>query len=128
MRILLDTCTFLWLLLDAPQLSEEARRLFRDPDSDVLLSSVSMWEIAVKHSLGRLPLPESPERYVPRQRVAHGIASLPLDEAAALHVARLPDIHADPFDRMLICQSIVHGLVLLTPDREIARYPVPIAW
>ena len=128
MKLLLDTCTFLWVLLDAPQLSDDARRLFRDPGNEVLLSSVSAWEIAVKYTLGRLPLPEPPERYVPRQRDAHGIASLPLDEDAALHVARLPNLHSDPFDRMLICQAMLNGLTLVTPDRDIARYPVRIAW
>ena len=128
MKLLLDTCTFLWVLLDAPQLSDDARRLFRDPGNEVLLSSVSAWEIVVKHTLGRLPLPEPPERYVPRQRDAHGIASLPLDEDAALHVARLPNLHSDPFDRMLICQAMLNGLTLVTPDRDIARYPVRIAW
>jgi len=127
-KLLLDTCTFLWVLLDAPQLSDDARRLFRDPGNEVLLSSVSAWEIAVKYTLGRLPLPEPPERYVPRQRDAHGIASLPLDEDAALHVARLPNLHSDPFDRMLICQAMLNGLTLVTPDRDIARYPVRIAW
>lgn len=128
MKLLLDTCTFLWVLLDAPQLSDDARRLFRDPGNEVLLSSVSAWEIAVKYTLGRLPLPEPPERYVPRQRDAHGIASLPLDEDAALHVARLPNLHSNPFDRMLICQAMLNGLTLVTPDRDIARYPVRIAW
>jgi len=127
-KLLLDTCTFLWVLLDAPQLSDDARRLFRDPGNEVLLSSVSAWEIAVKYTLGRLPLPEPPERYVPRQRDAHGIASLPLDEDAALHVARLPNLHSNPFDRMLICQAMLNGLTLVTPDRDIARYPVRIAW
>lgn len=89
---------------------------------------VSSWEIAVKHSLGRLPLPESPARFVPDQREAHGIQSLPLDEEAALHVARLPQLHPDPFDRMLISQALVHGLALLTPDEQITQYPVRAVW
>jgi PIN domain nuclease of toxin-antitoxin system len=86
------------------------------------------WEIAVRHSLGRLPLPEPPGRFIPLQRQAHGIEPLILDEDSALHVARLPKVHNDPFDRMLASQAIVHGLVLLSPDPLIARYPVRISW
>jgi PIN domain nuclease of toxin-antitoxin system len=127
-KLLLDTCTFLWILMDAPELSGLARERFRNPDNEVFLSSVSAWEIALKHSLGSLPLPDRPERLVPEAREKHGIEALPLEEAAALHVARLPGLHRDPFDRMLVCQGIVHGLVVLTPDPLIAQYPVPTAW
>jgi len=66
MRVLLDTCTFLWVLTDAPELSERAREVFQDPANEVFLSSVSVWEIVVKYALGRLPLPEPPERFVPQ--------------------------------------------------------------
>lgn len=128
MRLLLDTCTFLWLIVDAPDLSPRARELFRSPESDVYLSSVSAWEIAVKHSLGRLPLPEPPGRFVPAQREAHGVESLALDEESVLQVGRLPLLHRDPFDRMLVCQAIVHGLAILTPDPLVADYPVRIVW
>jgi len=127
-RLLLDTCTFLWLIVDAPDLSPRARELFRSPESDVYLSSVSAWEIAVKHSLGRLPLPEPPGRFVPAQREAHGVESLALDEESVLQVGRLPLLHRDPFDRMLVCQAIVHGLAILTPDPLVADYPVRIVW
>ena len=128
MRLLLDTCTFLWAVFSPELLSAKAKALFTDPGNSVFLSVVSAWEIAVKHSLGRLPLPEPPAQFVPRQREAHGIDSLPLDEEAALHVSRLPRLHSDPFDRMLASQSIVHGLILLSPDKQIARYPVRIFW
>lgn len=128
MRLLLDTCTFLWILTDAPELSDRARELFEDPGNDVLLSSVSCWEISLKFLLGRLPLPLPPERYVPHQRDKHGIVALPLEEEPSLYLSRLPKIHNDPFDRMLICQSIVHGLSILTPDPHIRRYPVHTIW
>ena len=128
MRILLDTCTFLWIILDSPELSDDARRLHRDPSNEVYLSSVSAWEISVKFALGRLPLPKHPERFVPEQREAHGIQPLPLDEIAALQLPRLPDYHRDPFDRMLICQSIAEGLTILTPDGGISQYPIRTAW
>ncbi|MCX6617361.1 MAG: type II toxin-antitoxin system VapC family toxin [Acidobacteria bacterium] len=128
MRLLLDTCTFLWLLLDDPELSEAARGMFADPANQVFLSVVSCWEIAVKYAAGRLPLPDLPADLIPRYRRAHRIQSLPLDEAAALHAARLPRLHADPFDRMLVCQAIVHGFAILTPDESIAQYPVRVLW
>jgi PIN domain nuclease of toxin-antitoxin system len=127
-RLLLDTCTFLWLVTDDPGLSPEARRLIVDADNDVLLSAVSTWEIAVKHGLGRLPLPDDPERYVPKLRRDHAIEPLPLDEESTLYLRRLPGLHRDPFDRMLVCQAIVQGLILLTPDRDITQYPVRTLW
>jgi len=128
MRLLLDTCTFLWISTDAPELSTRARELFVDPGNEVYLSSVSTWEIAIKYALGRLPLPEPPERFIPDQRKRHGIEPLPLDEEATLHLVRLPELHKDPFDRMLICQAIVHGLVILSPDELICQYPVRTMW
>jgi PIN domain nuclease of toxin-antitoxin system len=128
MRVLLDTCTFLWIATDAPELSERAREIHRNPENEVYLSAVATWEIAVKHALGRLPLPEPPDTYVPALRQRHGIAFLPLGEEATLYLARLPTLHRDPFDRMLVCQAIVEGMVLLTPDQAITRYPIRSAW
>ncbi len=128
MKLLLDTCTFLWIAAGDPALSATALGLFTNPDNDVFLSAVSAWEIAVKHGLGRLPLPDPPQRFVPAMRVAHGIEALPLAEEAPLLAGTLPPVHRDPFDRMLVCQAMVDGLVILTPDRNIARYPVRTAW
>ena len=128
MKILLDTCAFLWIITDAPELSETGRLLFVDPANEVYLSSVSAWEIAIKHALGRLPLPETPERFVPTRRKQHRIDALPLEEEAALYLPRLPSYHQDPFDRMLICQAVVHGLAILTPDELIRQYPVRTTW
>ena len=128
MRILLDTVRFLWAVTDAPDLSDDARALFVDPANEIYLSSVTNWEIAIKQSLGKLPLPEPPVRFVPAQRKQHGIDSLPLDEKATLHLTRLPVLHKDPFDRMLVCQAIVHHFVILTPDELISQYPVRTIW
>jgi PIN domain nuclease of toxin-antitoxin system len=127
-RLLLDTCTFLWIVGGAKEFSPRAREAFADPMNEVFLSAASAWEIAVKHRLGRLPLPAPPEEFVPAQRTAHGIEPLPVDEESALHVAKLPDLHRDPFDRMLVAQSLVGGLVLLTPDDPIRQYPVRTLW
>jgi PIN domain nuclease of toxin-antitoxin system len=127
-RLLLDTSTFLWIVGGAKQLSPRARELFSDPANEAFLSAASAWEIAVKHRLGKLPLPQAPDEFVPAQRSAHGIEPLAVDEESALHVAKLPDLHRDPFDRLLVAQALVGGLVLLTPDQDIRQYPVRALW
>ncbi len=128
MKLLLDTCTFLWVVTGSSQLSPRVVDLFRAPDNEVYLSAASAWEVALKHALGRLPLPEPPERFVPAEREAHGISPLPVDEESALHLSRLPAIHRDPFDRLLVSQAIVHGLVILTPDPLVSQYPARTIW
>jgi PIN domain nuclease of toxin-antitoxin system len=128
MRLLLDTCTFLWITLDAPELSADARRLFADPANEVFLSAVSVWEISVKYALGKLPPPQTPEVFVPHSRAVHGVASLPLSEAAVVRLSTIPAFHKDPFDRMLVCQAIAEGMTLLTPDPVIRAYPVGTIW
>lgn len=130
MNYLLDTNVFLWLLLDSPELSAEARRITRDPDNEIYLSVVSVWEILVKHRLGKLPLPNEvePAAFLRRERLRHGIEILALDEEAVGTLTRLPDYHRDPFDRMLVCQAISASMILLTPDPQIQRYPVRARW
>ena len=128
MKLLLDTCTFLWIALESPRLSATALRLFRDPSAQVYLSAASSLEIAIKSSQGRLSLPEPAHSYVPSRRAAYQIDSLPVDEESILHIAKLPHIHGDPFDRMLVCQSIVHGMTILTPDEAISQYAVRVVW
>lgn len=128
MKLLLDTCTFLWLITDDPALSSKARDLFTDPVNDAYLSTVSVWEIEVKFGLGKLPLPQVPERFIPEQRERHGVATLPLEEQAVFYLSRLPSLHRDPFDRMLICQAIHHEFTLLTPDSLITQYAVKTVW
>ncbi len=128
MRVLLDTCTFLWIVKGTPHLSQRARTLVEAPETEVLLSVVSHWEIGLKAGIGKLSLAESAHAFVLRNRQRHGIDSLPLDESAFAHLERLPPHHRDPFDRLLICQAIADGLVLLTPDPAIQRYPVRTLW
>jgi len=128
MKLLLDTCTFLWILEGSSCLSDRCRALFTSQENDAYLSAVSTWEIAVKHRLGKLPLPGQPHEFIPYFRKKHGILELPLIEEAALQLTRLPELHRDPFDRMLICQSIFHGFPLLTPDPLISCYPVRTIW
>ena len=128
MKLLLDTCSFLWAVRGDAALSAEAAALFRDPANEVYLSAVSAWEIAVKYAAGQLVLPERPERFVPGHREERGIASLAIDEESALHASRLPLLHRDPFDRLIVSQAIVHGMTILTPDPIIARYPARTLW
>ena len=128
MNILLDTCTFLWIVSGSNELSDTARRLFSDPGNEVYLSVASVWEIVVKHQLGKLPLPEPPHEFIKKWRMRHDIDSLPLDESAVLQLSRLPEYHKDPFDRILVCQAIAGSMVILTPDPRITRYPVRTEW
>ncbi|MEK6801266.1 MAG: type II toxin-antitoxin system VapC family toxin [Nitrospirota bacterium] len=128
MKCLLDSCTFLWVISGAKELSPLAKELFIDPANEMLLSVVSVWELSVKHGLGKLPLPSPIDRFLMEQRERHGIAILPLQERAVLHLHKLPPLHRDPFDRMLICQAIEHDCLLLTPDPLITQYPVRARW
>jgi PIN domain nuclease of toxin-antitoxin system len=126
MRLLLDTHVFLWYISADPGLPAAFRDAIRDPAHEVYLSVASVWEAVIKHALGKLPLPEPPAEYLPRQRDAHRIRSLPLEEGALLHLATLPPLHRDPFDRILIAQALQHGLTLVTVDDAVRAYPVPL--
>ena len=126
MKLLLDTCTFLWIVTGSSRLSKHAAQWFSDPANDVFLSAVSAWEIAVKHSLGTLRLPAPPLEFIPSQREAHGITALPLTEEEVLYLPKIPKLHRDPFDRMLICQAKAHGLTLASSDGLVRQYPVAL--
>jgi PIN domain nuclease of toxin-antitoxin system len=126
MMILLDTHVFLWYISADSQLPIEYRDAIRDPDNQVFLSAASVWEAVIKYALGKLPLPEAAAEYLPRQREAHRIASLPVEESALVHLARLPALHRDPFDRILIAQALQHGMKLATVDDAVRAYPVPL--
>ena len=126
MRILLDTHIFLWFISGDSQLSIYTRDLIRDSDSEVYLSVVSVWESIIKYQLGKLPLPETPEIYLTKQRHAHQINSLSIDEASVAQLINLPLLHRDPFDRMLICQALQHGLMIATVDSTICTYDVDV--
>ncbi len=126
MRILLDTHIFLWFISGDNRLSTDVRDVIRDPDNDVFLSSVSIWEAIVKHQLGKLPLPEPPEIYLPKQRELHHISTLALDENSVIQLAKLPPLHRDPFDRMLICQALQNDLRIATVDNIVRAYSVRV--
>jgi PIN domain nuclease of toxin-antitoxin system len=124
MKILLDTHIFLWFISGDSRLSTDVRDVIRDLDNEIYVSVVSVWESIVKYQLGKLPLPEPPETYLPKQRELHQIASLTLDESSIAQLAKLPPLHRDPFDRMLICQALQYGLTIATVDAAVRVYSV----
>src|ERR1044071_7985284 len=126
MRLLLDTHIFLWYISGDGRLPTAMRDAIRDPGNEAYLSVVSVWEAIIKHQLGRLPLPQPPETYLPEQRRRHLIASLDVDEESVTRLAGLPLLHRDPFDRLLICQAMRHGLTMATVDTTIQTYPVNV--
>lgn len=126
--ILLDTVTFLWIVSGSKRISQKAKRLYFDQKHKVYLSSISVWEMSVKYKLGKLPLPEKPSIFIPKQRTIHGIEPIGLEEGDVYELERLPKIHDDPFDRMLICQALFHDCIILTPDPLIRTYSVKSEW
>jgi PIN domain nuclease of toxin-antitoxin system len=127
MKLLLDTATVIRIAIDETKLSKVASEAYRAESNTPFISVVSIWEILVKNRLGKLPLPMQLQDLLAPLRVA-GIATLPLTESAIYRVAQLPDIHRDPFDRMLICQAIDEDMTIVTPDRLMTSYPVKTLW
>ena len=126
MKVLLDTCTLIWLATGERALPDRVR--FALADADIAVSAASAWEIAIKYARGTLRLTVPPDRFVPDARARYGLTALPFDEESALHIGKLPSLHADPFDRMLVSQAIVHGLTIVTPDPLVTQYPARTMW
>ncbi|VAW30836.1 Death on curing protein, Doc toxin [hydrothermal vent metagenome] len=128
MRALLDTHTFLWWDTDDPQLSDTVREFIGNGRNEIFLSAATAWEIAIKFGKGRLDLPEKPELYVANRLAQHSFLSLPIQLSHALQVYCLPQIHKDPFDRLLVVQSQLEEMPLITADSQITQYDVNIIW
>lgn len=128
MKALLDTHTFLWWNLDDPRLSNAAREFIAAGSNEIFLSAASAWEIAIMAARGRLVLPEPPDQYVSNRMRLHRFSPLPIGLSHALEVYQLPELHQDPFDRLLIVQSQLEDLPLITGDAEISRYRIEIIW
>ena len=125
MRFLLDTHLLLWAAGDPSRLTPESRDLLVDPATELVFSTASIWEVVIKNALGR-----SDFRVQPRQLrdglIQNGYGELAIRSEHALAVGLLPPIHNDPFDRILMAQAQVENITLLTTDRKLARYPVPV--
>jgi len=129
MRVLLDTQAFLWWITNSlDRLSQKAILIFQDGNNELFLSAASGWEIAIKAQLGKLTLPDNPVVFVGNQITTNAIQPLPIQLSHALHVYSLPPYHRDPFDRILVAQSRIENLPILTIDSQIARYNVETIW
>ncbi|MEA5552628.1 type II toxin-antitoxin system VapC family toxin [Anabaena cylindrica UHCC 0172] len=128
MRALLDTHTFIWWVIDDNRLSSIAKNIITDPGNILFLSAASAWEIVIKVRLGKLNLPEPPEIYIPSRLTINRFESLPIQMTHALQVVNLPALHQDPFDRILIAQSQVEKMPIITIDNKISQYLVDVIW
>lgn len=128
MRVLLDTHTFLWWIIDDPHMSPRARDIMSNSSHELFLSAASCWEIAIKAKIGRIKLPDKPHVFVAEQMALNTIQGLPIQISHALHVFNLPHHHRDPFDRIIIAQAQLEKLTILTSDSLISKYKVKIIW
>jgi PIN domain nuclease of toxin-antitoxin system len=123
--VLLDTHVFLWLQTEPERLGQHLE-ILQDATTTLFVSAATSWEIAIKFAVGRLPLPEPPETYVPDRIRAIGALPVAVEHEHALAVAALPPLHRDPFDRLLVVQATALGVAIVTADPVMARYPVDV--
>jgi len=128
MNFLLDTHAFLWTVTNDSRLSTVARDVIADGGNEIFLSAVSMWEIVLKASVGKLRVEGGPARFLQRQIRLARLSTLPIHPAHILQLPALPPLHKDPFDRLLIAQAQVEDLPLITSDPAIRRYQVHVVW
>ena len=126
MNILLDTHTLLWALTDEAKLSQRVRELL--PKADTWFSVASLWEILIKVQIGKMPLPQPAGPFVMSKLAFNGVRILPVTADHVLRIESLPNHHNDPFDRMLIAQSLEENLPVVTADRAFSRYQVDVIW
>lgn len=126
MKVLLDTHAWLWWIAAPERLNQTALALITDRSTELYFSAASAWEIAIKHGLGKIGLPEAPARFLPTRLNRDGIASLPVQMVHALRVADLPAHHRDPFDRLLVAQAQIEAMPILSADRLLQAYDVEI--
>lgn len=126
MKVLIDTHCWLWLNTEPERFSTTTRALLERAETDRLLSVASVWEMAIKHAVGKLSLPEHPTRYVPDRLAVTGTETLPIDERHALRAGDLPMHHRDPFDRLIIAQAQTERVPIITVDATFRAYDVEI--
>ena len=125
MKLLLDTQILLWAAGQPERLSAAARRLLNNPRNELLFSAASLWEIAIKNTLGRDDFRVEP-RLLRRGLADNGYVELPVTGQHAVSIDGLPPLHKDPFDRLLLAQALTEGMTLVTGDAQLARYPGPV--
>ena len=125
MKLLLDTQILLWAAGQPKRLSAAARKLLSDPGNELLFSAASLWEIAVKNTLGREDFRVEP-RLLRRGLLDNGYVELPVTSQHAVSIDGLPPLHKNPFDRLLLAQVLTEGITLLTADTQLARYRGPV--
>ena len=128
MTAILDTHAFIWLMTDDHRLSKASKEFFLNRSNDVILSIASVWEMAIKASLKKLALPLSVKDYIATRTRVNGIGILNVSLDHVTAVESLPFFHKDPFDRLIIAQSILEQLPILTNDRGFHPYPVELIW
>jgi PIN domain nuclease of toxin-antitoxin system len=128
MKYLLDTMVWLWSVGPSERIGAAGLEILASAEEEIYFSAASSWEIAIKTKLGKFRLPEVPGRYVPKRMAEQGIRSLPINQSHSLRVYDLPLHHFDPFDRMIIAQAMVEGMVILTSDGAFRKYPVEVVW
>jgi len=128
MKLLLDTHTFIWWDSEPAKLSSEALALCQEASNRVLLSVTSVWEMQIKHQLGKLRLALPLAKMISEQREANDIEVLPITLTHVLELENLPFYHKDPFDRLLVAQANSEGAVLITKDAVFEKYPVEVVW
>jgi PIN domain nuclease of toxin-antitoxin system len=128
MKILLDTQAFLWIIMDAPELSKKAKNIFLDQSNDLYLSLASIWEVAIKSSLNKLKLKQPIEKFFPAQLQKNGIRQLDISFRHVVGVSSLPFYHRDPFDRLIISQAIQENLPILSCDEAFDMYDIQRLW
>lgn len=128
MKYLLDTHAFLWFVSDDNRLSSKARSLIKNHKNEIYFSAVSAWEMSIKTRLHRLTFTEELEPFIVRQLAENHFSTLSISIFHSVYTSMLPEIHKDPFDRMLIAQSTVENMSLISCDRHIQQYKVPVVW
>jgi PIN domain nuclease of toxin-antitoxin system len=128
MKLLVDTHAYIWWGVDPVKLSTRAAEALSKPENEIYVSVASLWEITIKSQLGKLSLPVSVQVFVARLREENFVRTLPIMEAHVYAHTTLGAIHRDPFDRMLIAQSLAEGLMLMTNDPRIRDYGIPTLW
>jgi PIN domain nuclease of toxin-antitoxin system len=128
MRLLVDTHAYIWWGVDPAKLSTRAAEALSRSENEIHVSVASLWEIVIKSQLGKLTLPVSVQVFAARLREENLVRTLPIMEAHVYAHTTLSSIHRDPFDRMLVAQSLAEGLVLVTNDPRIRDYGIPTLW